>query len=604
LPKGFSHWTAYLRYFLWIELWPPLFAIVNMAMNFYLQQQSSAFSGSSVSMDTFSQLAQLHQSSTAIAGYVSIMVPMIARGLVSNTVLESIAGIASGLLGGLQSTANLAAGEATTGNFSLGNTNYHNASAHNISTDNASFNNVNGNKHDTDWTEFHGTYTEQMASGVMKTTTEDGNTIYNVAPGMSNLAQSVNLSSQLSSTLSHSAEQAHATAVTEANNVQSSVSSAASHFVQLGEALGNDHRENDHASLGLSDTETKALSFLDSKADEISKNEHISKADAFKEMGNMAYHGQIGANVDAKNSLAGLIAKHAIGTGGSVNVSAAYTNSDASEHSDSYTRNDTHGLTSREAEEVSQAFHVMESHQNNQSSDVSDSRAKTLIENFASDLHSARTSSHNRDVSYSQSERLSDMATTAQTNSASVNSNLNQAFVNYVRESEGEAKADALFSNPGALSSQAQLGALGSRFVNYVAQDMMQNNTAGLGSHINPEASFARQSASQGGAESVLNENNTANHDILRHKAEFQTTNGVEHDIRDNVNTHIGHAQENTTKSINQHWQAHQSEKKAMETDLEEGKHTATTWTTPLVGTWIPTDGRSNEEKLDTETKQ
>ena len=499
----------------------------------------------------------------------------------------------------MQHSIGMATAESVSGNMSVGNVSNRNLNSHNMSE-----NNTNANKHDTDTTYFSGTTTEQLASGVTKTTTEDGNTVYNVAPGMSNLAQSVNLGSQLSHTLSHSAEQARATAITEANNVQSSVSSAASHFVQLGEALGKDHRENDHASLGLSDTETKALSFLDSKADEISKNEHISKADAFKEMGNMAYKGSISGSVDAKNSLVGMFAKHTIGTGGAANVSAGYTNSDSSEHSDSYTRNDTHGLTSREAEEVSQAFHVIESHQNNRSSDVSDSRANTLVENFASDLHSARSASHNSDVRYSQSERLSTMATQAQTNSASVNSNLNQAFVNYVRESEGDAKADALFSNPGALSSQAQLGALGSRFVNHVARDMMQDNTGGLEAQVNPEGSFARQSAAQGGTESILKENNQANHNLSQHKSAFQTTNGVENEIRDNVNAHIDHAQDNTTKAINQNWQAHQSEKKVMETQLEEGKHTATTWTTPIVGTWIPTDGRSNEEKLDHETKQ
>ena len=564
LPRGFAHWTAYLRYFLWIELWPPLFAIVNMAMNFYLQQRSSAFSGSNVSMDTFSQLAQLHQSSTAIAGYVSIMVPVIARGLVSNTVLEAIAGIASGLLGGLQSTASQASNEATSGNFSMGNTSYHNASA----------NNFNANKHDTDWTDFHGTITEQMASGVMKTTTENGQTVYNVSQGLSNLAQSVNLSEQLSSTLSHSAEAARASAVTESNNVQSSVSSAASHFVQLGEALSNDHRDNDHASLGLSDTVTKAYSTIDSLTDEISKNEHVSKSEAFKELGNMVYQGQV--NVDAKNGALGMVAKYAIGAGGQ--LSASYSNSDASEHTDNYSRNDHHGLTSRQLDEASHAFNTIESHQNSLSSDVSDSRAKTLVENFASDLHSAHTASHNRDVSYSQSERLSTMATQAKTNSASVNNNMNQAFVNYVREVEGDAKADALFSNPGVLSSQAQLSTLGSRFANQVAHDMLKDNVSGFESNIHPEANFTQQSMEQGegGVQSVLTENQQSNRDILRHKSEFQTTNGVEHEIRDNVNAHIAQAQNNTTNAINEHWQTHQADKKAMEETLDAGHVDAT----------------------------
>lgn len=602
MPNGFSQWGNYLRSFAYLGLWPPLFAIINMAMNYYLQARTSVFTG--VSMNNFDALAQLHYDSSVIAGYLSLCVPFLAMGLVTNRVLHAISNPVTSILGGLQSGVSSAAMETASGNFSMGNTNYgnrnaENASLNNVSYNNTSYNNTNANKHDTDWTEFHGTITEQMASGVMKTTTEDGQIIYNVSSGMSNLAQSINLGSQLSSTLSQSAEKAHQSAITESDNVQSSLSHAASRFVQLGESLSHDDRDNDHASMGLSSSENRALSFLDSKADEISKNEHISKNEAYKVLGTMAYSSDVGSKIDTSKGIIGKVAENSIGINGHVGASSSYNYSDISERSDNYTRNDTHGLTSREAQEVSQAFHTIASQQKTQSNDVSDSRSRALVDNLASDLRQAETSAHNRDVSFSESQRLSTLATQAQTASASWNSNLNQAFVNYVREREGDARADALFSNTGALSSQAQLQSLAQSFTHHMADGLMQGDAKDFMSSVDPEQTFKAHSSAPQAIQSLLNENQQANHEILGEKRTFQTTHGIKDNILENVSQNLNATQSRVNRDvINQNWQEHQQEVASMEERLEEGKHDATTWTTPIIGHAIPSYGRSREEKL------
>lgn len=584
LPSGFSQWGNYLRSFAYLGFWPPLFGVINMAMNYYVESHTSVFTG--ISMNSFDTLTQMNYSTAAIAGYLSLSVPFLSYGLISNRLLHAISAPVNQLLSGLQGSVSQATMETTTGNMGLGNASYRNFSGHNM----------NMNKHDTDITDFHGTYTEQQASGVMKTVTENGQAVYNVSPGLSNIAQSLNLGSQLSQTLSQSAETAKQTALTESDNVQSSISHAASRFVQLGSSLSHDDRDNDHASSGLSESENRALSFLDSKADEIAKNEHISKSEAYKALGSMAYSASGG--VKAEVGTPGITGSS---VGAKADLNSGYTYTDVSEHTDNYARNDTHGLTLREAQEVSQAFHTITSHQSTQSNDVSDSRSRALVDNLASDLRQAETSAHNRDVSFSTSQRLSTMATTAQTQSASVNSNLNQAFVNYVREKEGDSYADSLFSNPGALSSQAQLNTLAQSFVHQAANNMMQSETKDFMSAVNPEQTYHQHASTQQETTgNILSANQEANQSILNEKRNFQTTNGIKNDIREEVNQNLDAAKVRTgNQVINQNWQEHQKEKAALDERLEKGMHNATTWTTPFIGNLIPSHSRSKSDKIE-----
>ncbi len=592
LPSGFSQWGNYLRSFAYLGLWPPLFGVINMAMNYYVESHTSVFTG--ISMNNFDTLTQMNYSTAAIAGYLSLSVPFLSYGLVSNRLLHAIGAPVNQLLSGLQGSVSQATMETTTGNMGLGNASYRNFSGQNM----------NMNKHDTDITDFHGTYTEQMSSGVMKTTTENGQAVYNVSPGLSNIAQSLNLGSQLSQTLSQSAETARQTALTESDNVQSSISHASSRFLQLGNSLSHDDRDNDHVSSGLSASENRALSFLDSKADEISKNEHISKSEAYKILGTMAYSGHVGGGLDTGGAVA-QITKIPVGAKANIGVDVSYAKNNVSEHIDTYNRSDTHGLTSREAQEVSQAFHTIASHQSTQSNDVSDSRSRALVDNLASDLRQAETSSHNRDVSFSQSERLSTMATTAQSQSASVNSNLNQAFVNYVRAQEGDAYADSLFSNPGALSSQAQLNTLAQSFVHQEASSMMKGEAQDFMSTVNPEQMYHQRAATQQGVTSnLLKANQEANESILNEKRNFQTTNGVKNEIRENVSQNLNAAEARVSSQvINQSWQEHQQEKAKMEDALDKGSIEATQWTLPVSRDYLDGHKRVDAVKIEQHNK-
>lgn len=569
MPSGFSQWGNYLRSFAYLGLWPPLFAIINMAMNYYLQAKTSVFTG--VSMNNFDELAQLHYDSSVIAGYLSLCVPFLAMGLVTNRVLHAIANPVTGILSGLQSGVGAAAQETTSGNLSAGNASYRNFSG----------NNLNMNKHDTDWTDFHGTVTEQMASGVMKTTTENGQTVYNVSQGLSNIAQSVNLSEQLSQTLSQSAEKAHQSAISESQNVQSSLTHAASHFVQLGDALSSENRHGDHVSSTLTSSENEALSYINAKTDELSKQEHISKEEAFQRLGQWSVGGS--AHLDSSRTIWGKAGELLMGA--KADASLGYNAQRTSTGRDSYTHGENHGMTEREAQDLSHAFSVLSSHQQTQSHDSGHSTSASFIDNFASDLREAQTSAHNRDVSISNSERLSEMATTAKTNSASVNSNLNQAFVDYVRSSEGDARADSLFSNPGSLSSQQQLTHLASRFVHQVSQDMMSGETTAFENSVQPEQHYTNavnNLNSAQGTSSLLEANQVANQSLSAHRSSLEGSAIpdaiLHHDVFQQKNT-IQQRIDGEGKNLNQSYQHNSA---TMEKTLDEGMKAATTHSTPF----------------------
>lgn len=129
LPGGLSFISNWLWMVVWLQLWPPFYAIVNYILQIVARSKTQAiFMGLSqnekgLSFFTNSGLAHLHEDIFAMTGYIAMLVPFISYAVVKGGV-SSFIHLSSSLMNPGQSAASTAASEQTSGNYSFGNSSF------------------------------------------------------------------------------------------------------------------------------------------------------------------------------------------------------------------------------------------------------------------------------------------------------------------------------------------------------------------------------------------------------------------------------------------------------------------------------------------------
>jgi len=119
---------GYMKAVLWINLWPPLYAVLHFGMTFYsaagakaaVTVATSTTTIQSLSMYTNTALGNELNNNAILAGYLSISIPMIAWMLVSGSGAV-MASLSNRLLSSYEAPVASATAEASAGNFSIGN---------------------------------------------------------------------------------------------------------------------------------------------------------------------------------------------------------------------------------------------------------------------------------------------------------------------------------------------------------------------------------------------------------------------------------------------------------------------------------------------------
>jgi conjugal transfer mating pair stabilization protein TraG len=115
---------GYAAILIWIQLWPPLYAVLNYMASIYAAYDLAAAAdlGSAVkalSLQTASTIYSRAVSGEAVVGYLAISIPFIAWAAVKR--MENFGTALVGGLSGLQATLSGSTGAAATGNVSMGN---------------------------------------------------------------------------------------------------------------------------------------------------------------------------------------------------------------------------------------------------------------------------------------------------------------------------------------------------------------------------------------------------------------------------------------------------------------------------------------------------
>ena len=192
LPQGYKILGYYFQAICWIQLWAPLYAILNFIMTLYGHYQSRAILGGGLNRANSAALIDLHTDITALAGCLALSVPYISFILINKGGVAALVNIASRLGSELGGTISSAAQEQISGNIALGN----------FSQGNTSLQTMNAYKHNMNVDYQSGQFSRNLDSGAIKITNAAGN-IYLAGPGKTgstfntDLTDSNNLSMQL-----------------------------------------------------------------------------------------------------------------------------------------------------------------------------------------------------------------------------------------------------------------------------------------------------------------------------------------------------------------------------------------------------------------------
>ena len=80
-PFGWIVLKNYLFTLLWIQLWAPLYAVINLLVSYYAAIQSTAAANGALTLKSMPGLLQINSDIAGLAGYLTLSVPFLSAGL-------------------------------------------------------------------------------------------------------------------------------------------------------------------------------------------------------------------------------------------------------------------------------------------------------------------------------------------------------------------------------------------------------------------------------------------------------------------------------------------------------------------------------------------
>ena len=271
LPVAAKVAAAYAKALVWIVLWSPLYSILHGAMSYYSRYYGASLgelpNGTvAYSLGNVSALGALMADHAALAGYLSLSIPMIAWLFVSLSGAV-MATLAQRVMSSYESPVSKGAAEATSGNMALGN----------VSLDNTSMWQNNRSP-----SEAFGAVKETGPDGWTRTMTPGGT--YSTQP-LSNLGVGVDIQSSIGSALRTQASKEIQSAQSEmASFAENSTATlermnALNHQVQSARGFSESHERADTSNL------QKSLDSINALTDRFASDHGLSREQASKVLG-------------------------------------------------------------------------------------------------------------------------------------------------------------------------------------------------------------------------------------------------------------------------------------------------------------------------------
>jgi conjugal transfer mating pair stabilization protein TraG len=192
LPSGHKVFMGYVSAFLWIESWPPLYAILHLIMTLYNRTRLS-FADGAQTLGNISILVDINNTTAILAGAAMMSIPYISLKLLpfAQSGFAGIGYMAGSMLAPASGAAASAAHEASRGNFSAGSS----------SLDTHSFDTNNAHKSDTSFASQSYGGNLQNSDGSVSKYTGDGKEHIDTTAMQSNFSHDMKTSMSISDAL-------------------------------------------------------------------------------------------------------------------------------------------------------------------------------------------------------------------------------------------------------------------------------------------------------------------------------------------------------------------------------------------------------------------
>ncbi|VYU35772.1 conjugal transfer mating pair stabilization protein TraG [Metakosakonia massiliensis] len=436
---GLNTLKLYVCGFLYFQMWPVMFAILNYAATFWLQSKTG---GTALVLSNTDQVALQHSDVASLAGYLSLSIP-----LLSFYLTKGAASMGSQVAGSVfSSMAFGSAGVASTtadGNWSFNN---------------MSMDNLNQNKMDTNLLQRQGQQTWQASNGSTLTQTGSGQSVIDGSGAMSNLPVNMKLSQLASSGFQEQARISQANAQTALEGYNHSLTSGWSQLSQLASQTGSSDSLSKSTDNSQATNVTTGTSKMISAVESYAKANSISNVEAFNKLMDISNQGSSAAGVKATIGGGLNLGVAKVGAEGSLSGELRHTtgSSEGVQDSHSNTSDNRHDKNSQMVEDFRQGRDMVTSSRVTDSGNHTDNASTSNLQQFASTLNDAKSQYQQYTTSSTRSDELSRLASLAQNQSASLDTNYTQEFVNWSTAKYGDRTQDILTSAPTARVAAAE----------------------------------------------------------------------------------------------------------------------------------------------------
>ncbi len=432
LPFGWRFLSSWVQTLLWLQMWAPLYAVLNYIMTMAARAKSiSALSLSNKAGVTIASsvgLVNVNADIAAMAGYLAMSIPFLSIALVKG--VGSFVSLASHLSNVTQGAASQAANEATTGNYSFGN----------ISDGNRQISNTNMLNHSYAASYRSGSF--QQADGRSDiVTSADGQQIVNVSS--SNLPISLNVAETQSSQLSEQASRSYQTAMNKSESYAKSMTETLRQSVDLSDHMGSSKQSSDHYNDGKSIDQSESLNKSAQMVKDFATNNNLNTEQASQVIAaasiggskGLSILGLLGINMDIKGSLSG-----------NASLQEIYQKAEKFAQSEDFQTS---------LRQTAQLVH-------NQSFAKNDEEGKRLAESIAKSWDESNNFREEASKSFRQSDDYNHQASLIKSSAASINANYTQEFAQWLSQQKADNTSGHIGPNTASVfanqSNKALLG--------------------------------------------------------------------------------------------------------------------------------------------------
>lgn len=322
----------------------------------------------------------------------------------------------------------------------------------NWSFNNMSMDNVSQNKMDTNLMQRQGQQTWQADNGSTQTQTAGGHTVIDGSGAMSNLPVNMKLSQLASSGFQESARQSQVQAQTALDGYNHSVTSGWSQLSQLSHQTGTSDSLIKGSENSQATNATRGAGMMLSAAESYAKANNISTQEAYNKLMDISNQGSVSAGI--KGTAGGGLNLGVVKFSAEGSVSGDLRHSTGSsrgvQNSDSHSQDMRHDLNGQAVNDFRQGMDMVKSSRITDGANHSENAASSNVQQLAATLNDAESQYHQYTTSSTQSNEFSRMATVAQNQSASLDTNYTQEFVDWAANKYGDKAQSMLTSAPSA----------------------------------------------------------------------------------------------------------------------------------------------------------